>query len=117
MKAYYIGAKQKISEAIFIEPINTKERYVHSIYIPDNVFIGYVAGENDIVLDKEKPFLGAQEIVDGKRKGKVREIEIDQPALDKILELVPKLGDPEEPKQNHPFYNKVKSLVKEVCGK
>ncbi|MDI6720792.1 MAG: hypothetical protein QMD85_00265 [Candidatus Aenigmarchaeota archaeon] len=97
MKAYLIAATQEVQRMFLFEtegPPTT--RYVNAVYVPDRILLGY-ASDGEVVLSEDKSFLGAQDIVDGRKKGTVEEIELDDEALDKI--------------HKYRKFNEVKSLI------
>jgi len=104
MKAYLIETTQECQKLTcmgFSDPKTVKVADVRAIYIPGELMLGYDLGERRTIHEHKPPFLGAQEIVDGKMKGVVKEIDLDNPTFAKVLSVSCPIGS----------YDAVKTIV------
>jgi len=115
MKAYLIETTQECQELTcmcFSDPKTVRVADVRMVYVPNRFLLGYDAGDRRILLSEKPPFLGVQDIVDGVKKGVVKEIDLNEQAAGQILNLIPNLRSELNKKdKEHPNYQKIESLV------
>src|SRR3989344_1515743 len=93
MRAYSIFTYQEFHDFLGIdifEPVTVDTKDVALLYFPKRLLLGvYLDYQNkELIISTKPPYLGAPEIVDGKRKGNVKEIELDEEKMSRLKKIL-----------------------------
>ncbi len=90
MKAYVIKTWREVMKDIGgFDYIPIGKISVSAIYLPGKLLIGYEqSSPPELILETHAPFLGVQEIIDGKRKGFVKKFEMDDERRSSLNRLI-----------------------------
>ena len=98
MKAYVIQTWRDVTATNYpdiLEHETIGKDSVMVIYVPDQLLIGYEEGfHSGLIVETQAPYLGAQEIVEGKRKGEVKEIELDDSKRCRLNGIIDSIKNP-----------------------
>ena len=96
MEAYIIDTYREVHDFLGIdifETFSVDEGNVTALYVPKKILFGVwdLRNRREFILSTEPPYLGAQRIVDGERKGLVTKIELDDDKKMKIVGILERL--------------------------
>ncbi len=96
MEAYIIDTYREEHDFLGIdifETFSVDEGNVTALYVPQKILFGVwdLRNKREFILSTDPPYLGAQRIVDGERKGLAAKIELDDDKKMKIVGILERL--------------------------